>query len=44
MTIDDKPYASWKFEVVDGKLSYKDRAVRGKDDPLTLIEGGSDAW
>ncbi|MDA2918072.1 hypothetical protein MYX76_01015 [Desulfobacterota bacterium AH_259_B03_O07] len=44
MTIDGKPYGTWKFEVVDGKPSYTDRKVRGKTDPLTFIEGGHDAW
>ena len=42
MTIDNQPYATWKFEVVNGKLSYKGRTVRGQADPLTFVEGGHD--
>jgi len=44
MTIDGKPYATWKIQVVKGKLAYKGRTIRGMADPLNLIEGGRDAW
>lgn len=44
MTIDGKPYATWKFEVVNGMLSNKGRTLRLKANPLTFVEGGQEAW
>ncbi len=44
MTIDDKPYGTWKFTIKDGKLQYAGRTLRAEADPLTFIEGGRDAW
>ncbi|QQS42039.1 MAG: hypothetical protein IPM63_03590 [Acidobacteriota bacterium] len=44
MTVEGKPYGTWKFKVAGGKLSHTGRTVRGEADPLRFIEGGKDAW
>ncbi|MCO6510590.1 MAG: hypothetical protein J5I65_07330 [Aridibacter famidurans] len=44
MTVEGKPYGTWKFRVEGGKLNHTGRTVRAGADPLTFIEGGKDAW
>lgn len=44
MKIDNKLYGTWKFKIAGGKLNYTGRTVRGKENPLTFVEGGRDAW
>ncbi|MBM3498665.1 MAG: copper amine oxidase N-terminal domain-containing protein [Armatimonadetes bacterium] len=43
MTIDGKPYGTWKFAIAGGRLSRAGRTDPAGADPLTYIEGG-DAW
>jgi hypothetical protein len=44
MELDGKPYGIWKFIVRRGKLNYEGRTVREDADPVTFIEGGTDAF
>lgn len=44
MTMEGKPYGTWKFRVEGGKLNHTGRTVRDGADPLRFIEGGKDAW
>ena len=44
MKIDGQPYGVWNFKIAGGKLQPEGRAVRGKADPKTFVEGGVDAF
>ncbi len=44
MKMDGAVYGVWKFKVEGGKLNYSGRTVRGSADPMTFIEGATDAW
>jgi len=44
MSLDGKPYGSWKFQVLGGKLSCTGRTDRAQADPLTFIDSGTGAW
>jgi len=44
MKIGGNIYGTWKFNVKGGKPEYVGRALRGKTDPLTFVEGGGTAF
>jgi hypothetical protein len=43
MTMDGKPYGTWRFAVKDGQLTYVGQTLRSSD-AKTFVEGGLDAW
>jgi hypothetical protein len=44
LELDGDRYGTWKFDVRGGKLNYEGRTLREEADPLTFIEGGTDAF